>query len=187
MDHFVSRTTQLVVGAAGESDRELLTTTQAAYRDLGLSRVYYSRFKPWPDTPLEGHEPESLEREHRLYQADMLIRDYGFDVEDLPLRSDDRLPLSVDPKRAWAAAHPEMYPLEVNDAPRQDLLKVPGLGPKGADAIVAARKKSPVSDEAQLRRLGIRVAPVLPWITIGGKYAPRQIPLPPPIGIDARA
>lgn len=182
LDHSVSRTTQFVVGATEETDREILSTTQLLYRQLGLSRVYYSRFSPATDTPLEEHEPESLEREHRLYQADMLIRDYGFDVDDLPLGDDDRLPLDRDPKLAWAHQHSELYPIELNTASRSALLHVPGLGVKGTRLILAARRSGPIRDVSQLRRLGIRTERVLPWVTIDGRSAARQLPLPPPVG-----
>jgi predicted DNA-binding helix-hairpin-helix protein len=178
IDHPVSRTTQFVVGAAGESDLELLTTSQLLYRELGLSRVYYSRFNPAPDTPLENEPPETLEREHRLYQADMLIRDYGFNVGDLLLNQDGRLPLDIDPKLAWAREHVDRFPVEVNTASRSALLHVPGIGPRSADRIVSARAGGRIRHTSQLRRIGVRTGAALGWLTIDGKHTPRQLPLP---------
>ncbi len=182
MGRRVSRTTQFVVGAGDETDRELLTTTEHLYRRLGLSRVYYSRFKPTPGTPLEDRPPASHKREHRLYQADMLIRDYGYNVAELPLGADDRLPLDTDPKLAWAQAHPSMYPIEVNTADRSSLLRVPGIGPRGATAIIEARRRSRIRSVVKLRRIGVRTEKALEWVTIDGRFAPRQLRLPSPIG-----
>ncbi len=174
----VSRSTQLVVGPAGESDAEILSTTLRLYRELGLARVYYSTFRPVPDTPLEGTPAENPERQRRLYQADMLLRHYDFGLDDLSLDTDGRLPLDQDPKLAWAEAHPDLFPIEINHARRLDLLRVPGLGPKGVATIMATRRREPIRNESHLRHLGLRTARVLPWVTINGRYPPRQLPLP---------
>ncbi|MBC7225507.1 MAG: radical SAM protein, partial [Anaerolineae bacterium] len=122
----VSVTSQFVVGAADETDWELLCTAHTLYRGLGLARIYYSPFRPIPDTPLEGHAPTPLLREHRLYQADSLLRLYGFGAEDLVFDAGGNLPLDRDPKLAWALAHPQHFPVEVNRAGRHLLLRVPG-------------------------------------------------------------
>ena len=119
-----STTTQFVVGAAGESDLELLTVTARLNKTVRLARAYFSGFKPIEDTPLENHLPENPWREHRLYQASFLLRDYGFDLRDLPFTSGGNLPLEADPKLAWAQAHLRESPLEVNRADRQALLRV---------------------------------------------------------------
>lgn len=166
---FVGRTTQFVVGAAGESDAEILSTTHRAYRELGLSRVYYSAFRPVPDTPLEGMSPESPVRERRLYQADFLLRDYAFELEDLPI-VDGRLPLGVDPKLAWAASRPDLYPVDVNRAGRWELIRVPGIGPRVAERIIRQRPKARLRGEADLRRIGVP-ARALPWLSIDGRLA----------------
>jgi predicted DNA-binding helix-hairpin-helix protein len=176
----ISRTTQLVVGAAGESDAEILTTTEHLYRRLGLARAYYSAFRPVPDTPLDGHPAEDPRRQHRLYQADFLIRDYGFGLGDLPLDAAGRLPLLQDPKLAWAQAHPERFPIELNRAGRAELLRVPGLGPRAVARILQARHTSSLRRPSDLRHLGIQVTRALPWISVNGRTEPRQLPLPPP-------
>ena len=131
--------TQLVVGAVGEDDLEILTTTNYVTRQLRLQRVYFSAFSPVPDTPLENQAPEDPWREHRLYQASFLLRDYGFDLEDMPFSPQGRLPLDVDPKMAWADANLRQQPVELNRADRETLLRVPGIGPKGAQVILQAR------------------------------------------------
>jgi predicted DNA-binding helix-hairpin-helix protein len=180
MGRRVSRTTQYVVGAAGESDRDILRTTLRLYRDAGLARAYYSTFQPVADTPLDDHPPEDPLREHRLYQADFLLRQYGWDLADLPLDGAGRLPRRIDPKLAWARAHPEAFPVEVTRAGRSALLRVPGLGPKSVEALLAARRASVIRGEADLRRLGVSVDRAAPWIAIGGRVASVQLPLPRP-------
>lgn len=171
----VSRTTQFVVGPAGESDRDLLGVTQRLYRELGLSRVYYSAFRPVPDTPLDGHPPEDPRRERRLYQADFLLRDYGWSADELPMAG-DRLDLDDDPKLAWARAHPDRYPIEVNRAAREELLRVPGIGPVAADALIAARREGRLRSPDHLGRLGVGVR-ALEWLTVDGRRAAVQMSL----------
>ncbi len=173
----VSATTQLVVGAAGESDAEILATTDRLYREIGLARAYYSAFRPIPDTPLDGLPAEDPRRQHRLYQADFLLRHYRFDLADLPLDASGLLPRHVDPKLAWARAHPELFPIEINRASRGTLLRVPGLGPRAVDTILAARRIATLRDPAELRRLRIS-SRALAWLLLDGRMAPRQLELP---------
>jgi len=123
-----SSVTQFVVGGAGESDLELLQTTEYLYRELRLKRTYFSPFSPIPDTPLENLAPTSPQREHRLYEASFLLRDYGFSVEELPFEESGNLPGHVDPKLAWALANLSDKPIELNQASRQELLRIPGIG-----------------------------------------------------------
>jgi len=172
-----SSTTQFVVGAAGESDLELLATTAFLHRRLGLARAYFSGFRPVPDTPLEGHPPASPLREHRLYQASFLLRDYGFGVEDLPFDSQGNLPLRVDPKLAWARRHLAHAPVEVNTAGRRDLLRVPGIGPKGVRRLLAARRQGRLRDLGDLRKLGIAADRAAPFILLDGRRPARQLSL----------
>jgi predicted DNA-binding helix-hairpin-helix protein len=174
----VSQTTQFVVGAAGESDAEILTTSERLYSHLKLARIYYSAFRPVRDTPLDGQPAEDPVRERRLYQADFLLRDYGFHVPELPLDAAGRLRTDVDPKLAWAQAHPEWFPIEVNRAARAALMRVPGLGTKAVAAILAARRQGVIREAADLRRLGIATERVLPWVTLNGRRAPFQLRLP---------
>lgn len=162
-------TTQFVVGPAGESDQELLTTSQTLYRQVGLRRAYYSAFHPVEDTPLAGATATPPAREHRLYQADFLLRQYGFSVDELPLGPDGNLALDRDPKTAWAEAHPEHFPVEVNRAPQEMLLRVPGVGPLSAAAIVRARRQSNLRFLTDLGKLGVRTAHAAPYILIDGR------------------
>ncbi|MCX7707583.1 MAG: radical SAM protein [Anaerolineae bacterium] len=170
--------TQFVVGPAGESDRELLTTAQMLYRKLGLARAYYSAFSPVPETPLAGVAPTDPMREFRLYQADWLLRYYGFDAGELPFGPDGLLPKALDPKAMWARLHPERFPVEVNRAPLSELLRVPGIGPASARAIVAARRQGQLRELGDLRKLGARADRAAPYITLAGKRPPHQPPLP---------
>ncbi len=147
----LSQTTQFIVGAAGESDESLIKATEALYRRLRLNRVYFSAYQPGlgrADLPGEKKAPtqDFLTREHRLYQVDFLLRQYGFRAEEIPLKN-GFLPLEIDPKEAWARAHPEFFPVNVNRADYWELLRVPGIGPTVAKRILKLRK------EARLRSL----------------------------------
>lgn len=174
-----SSTTQFVVGAGEESDVELLSTTAFLYRDLGLARTYFSGFRPVSDTPLEERAPASPRREHRLYQASFLLRDYGFDVEDLPYDPAGNLPLEVDPKLAWARRHLAHDPVELNQAGREMLLRVPGIGPKGAQRLLSARREGRLRDLGDLRRLGVLADRAAPFILLDGRAPARQLSLWP--------
>ncbi len=164
-----SSVTQFVAGGAGESDLELLSTTDYLYRRLGLRRTYFSAFNPIPDTPLENQAPTLPIREHRLYQASFLLRDYGFDVEELPFETDGRLPVQTDPKLAWAQKNLSETPIEVNRAERQVLMRVPGIGAKGADAILQARRQSNIRDVTMLKKLGILADRAAPFLLFDGR------------------
>jgi predicted DNA-binding helix-hairpin-helix protein len=174
-----SSTTQFVVGAAGESDVELLTTTEFLHRQVGLARAYFSGFAPVPDTPLENHPPTPPLREHRLYQSSFLLRDYGFTVEELPFDDGGDLPLGSDPKLAWARRHLAYAPVEVNGADRRDLLRVPGIGPKGADKLLRERRRGRLRDLSDLRKLGIITGRAAPFVLLDGRRPPRQLTLWP--------
>jgi len=166
---WASSATQFVVGAAGESDVELLTTTALLYRRAGLTRAFFSAFDPLPDTPLENLPAESPRREHRLYQASYLIRDYGFDLEELPFQADGRLPLDRDPKLAYAEGALADTPIEVNCAAPEELRRVPGIRPRGVEKIVAARQVRRLRDLEQLGRLGISVGRAAPFVLLDGR------------------
>ncbi len=172
-----SLTTQFVVGPAGESDQELLRTTAYLIHRLGLARAYFSAFQPVPDTPLADRPAESPLRERRLYQASYLVRDYGFAVEDLAFDQEDRLPLDVDPKLAWARHHLAEAPVELNSASRQELLRVPGIGPRLADRLLAARRQGRLRDLYDLGKLGLPTNRLAPFVLLDGRRPPRQLPL----------
>jgi predicted DNA-binding helix-hairpin-helix protein len=172
-----STVTQYVVGGSDESDLELLTTTDWLHRNVRLGRAYFSAFSPIRDTPLENKAPTDPLREHRLYQASFLLRDYGFDLEDLPFTSDGNLPLPTDPKLAWAQANLAEHPLEINHAGKAELLRVPGIGPKGAEAILRARRQGKLRDLSGLKKLGVIAERAAPYVLLDGHSAPKQMTL----------
>jgi predicted DNA-binding helix-hairpin-helix protein len=164
-----SSVTQFVVGAVGESDLELLRTTSYVYRELHLQRTYFSAFTPILDTPLENLPPTPLIRQNRLYEASFLLRDYGFDMEDLPFDQSGNLPHGIDPKLAWAQRNLVEKPVELNRANRHELLRIPGIGVKGADAILAARRQNKIQGLEDLRRLGINPSRAAPFVLLNGQ------------------
>lgn len=172
-----SSTTQFVVGGSGETDLELLSTTESLHKNAGLARAYYSSFHPVYDTPLEDLPPSPPEREHRLYQASFLLRDYGYSLEELPFVGPGNLPLEKDPKLAWAEKHLSEDPVEVNTASREELLRVPGFGPKGVETILANRNKNTLTDLSQLSSLGILTHRAKPFILLNGTSPPQQLRL----------
>jgi len=164
------QTTQFVVGPAGETDFELLRTVTWLYKNVGLRRAYFSAFIPVPDTPLENQPPTPLLREHRLYQAEFLLRTYGFSLEELAFQGRDfNLPLDYDPKVVFALARPERYPVEVNKATKEELLRVPGMGRRSVSRILALRRQGRITDLQELKNLGVVVKRARPFITILGK------------------
>jgi predicted DNA-binding helix-hairpin-helix protein len=171
-----SITTQFVVGAAGETDRELLATVERAHRELHLRRAYFSAFHPIERSPMSDLPSEDPLRELRLYQASFMVRDYGFGFAELPFGADGLLPLDRTPKRAWADLHLH-EPVEVNRASRTDLLRVPGIGPRSADRIIAARRTTRLREIAHLRTLGVVTAWAAPYVLLDGRHAPRQLSL----------
>jgi predicted DNA-binding helix-hairpin-helix protein len=173
---WASFATQFVVGAVGESDVELLQTTTELTR-RGLQRAYFSAFHPVRDTPLENQTPENPWREHRLYQASFLLRDYGFEFEELPFGQNGYLPLHRDPKLAWAEQSLSHTPTDLMRAERRQLLKVPGIGPKSADAIIAARRERRLSEPRQLAALGVIVKRALPYVLLNGRRPAAQLSL----------
>jgi predicted DNA-binding helix-hairpin-helix protein len=167
--HWPSSVTQFVVGAAGETDLELMVTTEFLYKNLQLKRTYYSSFNPIIDTPLENLPPSSPEREHRLYEASFLLRDYGFCMEELPFDSSGHLPLDKDPKYAWAIQNLMEQPVEINRADKYLLLRIPGIGPKNADSILKARSKNKLSSPEELSKFGINLKRAAPFLLVNGK------------------
>jgi len=172
-----STVTQFVAGGADEADLELLTTTGWLVKNVRLKRAYFSAFHPVSDTPLENKPAVDPLREHRLYQASFLMRDYGFDLEDLPFQQDGNLPLQTDPKLAWAAEHLKEAPIELNLADRRDLLRVPGIGPRGAEAILASRRQGRLRELGSLKKLGVLAERAAPYILLDGKRPQQQLAL----------
>lgn len=143
----VKQTTQFVVGASKETDKEIVGYSYKLYKELGLSRVYFSAYQRGAgssDLPGENSRitnGELLTREHRLYQADWLIRKYGFKADEIPFGGEGNLSLSVDPKEMWARLHPGFFPVNINKDDRYRLLRVPGLGQVMVERILALRKE----------------------------------------------
>lgn len=190
MDHFrksrlhdptvvknASITTQLVVGAAGETDVETLQLSEILYKQYGLARVYYSAFQPVRDTPLENLPGMDYTRYIRLYQASFLLRDYGFAMEEMPFQTGGFLPLDVDPKIAWAKENFADQPVEVNLADKEQLLRIPGIGKLGAERIYTSRKEKKLTELKQLTNLGIASKRAAPFILLDGHKPVYQIEL----------
>jgi putative DNA modification/repair radical SAM protein len=158
--------TQMIVGADGTNDRQILETSTNLYASYRLKRVYYSAFSPIPDAsralPLQA---PPLVREHRLYQADWLLRFYGFNVEEIAAGNEGMLALDMDPKLAWALAHRERFPLDINKASREELLRVPGLGVRSVDQILASRRFRSIR-AGDLKRLHVSSRKVLPFLVL---------------------
>ena len=159
------QSTQMIVGADASDDAAILSTSAQLYGAYRLKRVYYSAFSPIPDAssslPLKA---PPLAREHRLYQADWLMRFYGFEAGEIaPQGGGGMLSLEVDPKLAWALSHPERFPVDLNLAPREMLLRVPGLGVKAVDRLLLARRGRRVRAE-DLKRLRVPAHKVLPFV-----------------------
>jgi predicted DNA-binding helix-hairpin-helix protein len=156
----------MIVGADAASDRMILDTSANLYGAYRLKRVYYSAFSPIPDSsralPLAA---PPLVREHRLYQADWLMRFYGFQASEIVDGSAGMLPLDIDPKLAWALRHRHRFPLDVNRASREELLRVPGFGTKAVDRIIATRRLTSIR-VADLARLHIPKGKALPFIVL---------------------
>jgi putative DNA modification/repair radical SAM protein len=161
------QSTQMIVGADAASDQTILDTSANLYGSYKLKRVYYSAFSPIPDASrsLPLHAPP-LVREHRLYQADWLMRFYGFDAGEIVDPAKGMLSLDIDPKLAWALRHRERFPLDIARASREELLRVPGFGAKAVDRIIAMRRVTSIR-LADLARLHIPRSKALPFVILG--------------------
>ncbi|MBN2243343.1 MAG: radical SAM protein [Acidobacteria bacterium] len=158
----VKQTTQFVVGAAGETDSEIVRYMWGLYDRLHLKRIYFSAYqKGLGDAPMDGHEGRSADdaftREHRLYQVDFLMRKYGFTGSDICFDRSGNLSPDVDPKEHWALLHPEFYPLDVNKASRYELLRVPGLGEITVNRILEQRRACRIGGIEALGRPSLRL------------------------------
>jgi putative DNA modification/repair radical SAM protein len=168
------QSTQMIVGATAASDATILARASSLYGRQGLRRVYYSAFSPIPDAssklPLAA---PPLVREHRLYQADWLMRFYGFKVAELTTRAEPNLSLHLDPKLAWALRNPEKFPVDLNKAPRELLLRVPGLGVRNVDRIIRIRRWHMLR-LADLARLRVALAKAMPFVIVAD-HTPRVL------------
>lgn len=168
--HFLpaGQTTQMIIGASPEPDGQILRLTQALYQKNGLKRVYYSSYVPVVADKALPNAPTGQLREHRLYQADWLLRFYGFTVEEL-LTEGENLSAEYDPKCAWALKNMHLFPVEINRAPLELLLRVPGIGAKNAYKIMQARKYTKLTFE-DLLKMKIALKRAKHFITCNGKF-----------------
>ena len=169
------QSTQMIVGADASDDATILGTATDLYAGYRLKRVYYSAYSPIPDASraLPPIAPP-LVREHRLYQADWLLRFYGFSREEVMAGGEGgMLDLALDPKTAWALKHRADFPVDLNRAPRERLLRVPGLGAKTVEKILCARRHAAIRAE-DLARLRVSLPKVLPFV-ITADHRPRLL------------
>ncbi len=162
-------TVQFVVGATPDTDRTLLQTVSGLRKDGAVHHAHFSAFRPISDTPMESVPAAPALREHRLYQADHLLRGYGFTADEIVFEPGGNLPLTLDPKAAWALANPERFPVEVTTAACEELVRVPGIGPVAARRIVAERGGAVLRGLADLGRLGVVAARAGGFLTLRGR------------------
>lgn len=162
------QTTQMIIGASPESDGQILKLTEALYRKMNLKRVYYSSYLPVVKSSKLPDTGAGLLREHRLYQADWLIRFYGFDVNEI-CNEDENLSVEYDPKCAWALKNMHLFPVEINTAPLETLLRVPGIGAKSAYKITEARRYANL-DFDNLAKMRVVLKRAKHFITCKGKF-----------------
>jgi predicted DNA-binding helix-hairpin-helix protein len=168
------QSTQMIIGATPAPDRAVLATASHLYTSYRLRRVYYSAFSPipTPDARLPLVAPP-LVREHRLYQADWLLRFYGFRAEELTEESAPFLDRDLDPKTAWALRNRHLFPVDVNRAPRELLLRVPGLGVESVKRILRSRRVRRLRLE-DLSRMGATLKRAAPFLLADGTPAPAR-------------
>jgi len=165
------QTTQMIIGAGGETDRSILTTSENLYHTFKMKRVYYSAYVPVVESPIlpDKSTAPPLAREHRIYQADWLLRFYGFSVSELFNTKDENLDPDLDPKVTWALRNLDKFPIEVNKAPYEMLLRIPGIGAVSAKRIVRQRKVSAVKFD-DLKKMGVVVKRAKYFLTCSGRY-----------------
>jgi putative DNA modification/repair radical SAM protein len=158
-------TTQFVVGASNESDKEILVSVDRLYKEFNIKRPYFSPFNPIPKTPLENLIQVPVTRAHRLYQADWLLRNYGFNIKDLIFEGGN-LPVSLDPKLLWARANPQLFPIDINKASYHELILIPGIGPLSAKKIIKFRREKKFKDTSDLKKAGLPIKRALSFIKL---------------------
>ena len=167
-------TMQFVVGASPDTDRNILGAVSELQANGGVHHAHFSAFRPISDTPLENMPATPALREHRLYQATYLLQGYGFNPDEIVYEDKGNLPLTVDPKCAWALAHPERFPIEVQTAPYEELVRVPGIGPLAARRLVSQRRSTVFRGLADLRKLGVLTTRAGGFLTLGGRRLQTQ-------------
>ncbi len=169
-----SSCTQFVVGAVGETDLDLLLTTENLRAHFNIARAYYSNFNPVIDTPFENLPPSNTWRQHRLYQAFYLLRDYNFDLEEIEFNPSGHLDLEKDPKIAWAECNLRERPIEVNTADYDQLVKIPGIGPVIAKKIIISRRYGKIRDISDLQHFGVSTKRAMRFILLDGRQPAYQ-------------
>lgn len=164
-----THTTQYIIGATGESDQEILHSVSDLYANYRLKRAYFSAFQPVAHTPLAEIPATPLLRENRLYQSDFLLRLYGFQLTDLIFDQQGNLDLTFDPKLLFAISNPHLFPQEINTASYQQLLRIPGIGPRSAERIIRVRRQFRFTTPLELKNLGVVLRRTIRYITINGK------------------
>ena len=162
-------TMQFVVGATPDTDRTLLNKVTGIYAGGGVHHAHFSAFRPIRNTPMESAPAAPALREHRLYQADYLLRSYGFAPDEVVYAADGNLPLALDPKAAWALSHPDRFPIEVTTAAYEDLVRVPGIGPVVARRLVDQRSRLTLRSLSDLRTLGVLTTRAGGFLTLKGR------------------
>ncbi|HHX93253.1 MAG TPA: putative DNA modification/repair radical SAM protein [Clostridiales bacterium] len=170
------QTTQLIIGATGDSDLGILALSHSLYRKFYMRRVYFSAYIPVNDSPLLPPQGSAapLVREHRLYQADWLMRFYGFTADEIVDRAHPNLDLELDPKLSWALRHPEFFPVEINKASAEELLRIPGVGNLSVQRILRQRKVASLAYD-DLKLIGVVLKRAKYFITVGGRYYGRSV------------
>lgn len=159
-----SVTTQFVVGAADEKDAEIIKMAHFLYKNFSLKRVFYSAFRPVPQTPLSDKPAVSLSREHRLYQTDFLMRFYRFSPWEIPLDKNGFLPETNDPKFLWAKLNLHLFPVNLNQAGYWQLLRIPGIGPNSAKKIIQIRNQNKIRSFSQLEHCRLSIKKLSPFV-----------------------
>lgn len=162
-------TTQFVVGATGDTDREIMEVVAYLEGQPLLHHAHFSAFQPVAGTPMEDAPAVPLKREFRLYQAERLLPQYGFCFEELPFTEEGKLPLDHDPKPAWALRKRDLFPLELQTAPYELLVRVPGVRPKTAQAVLRQRHRTLLRGTEDLRRLGVDTGRAAYFLTLRGR------------------
>ncbi|MCM8783898.1 MAG: helix-hairpin-helix domain-containing protein [Candidatus Omnitrophica bacterium] len=165
-------TTQLIIGSGSETDKEIIFFADEIYNRYKIKRIYYSGFAPVKGTPLEYHPHCSDLREYRIYQADFLLRKYGFKKEELVFDEQGNLLPNIDPKFAWAEKHPERFPVEINRASFEELLRVPGIGRCSAEKIIKFRRIKKIANLEDLKKLVPLLRRTQNFVTLNGKFLP---------------
>ena len=175
------QSTQMIVGATDTTDSAILDTASGLYSQQRLRRVYYSAYSPIPHSdPFLPAKPAPLVREHRLYQADWLLRFYGFRADELTTIDEPNLDMRVDPKTAWAVRHPDQFPVDVNSAAKEMLLRTPGLGQRSVDRILRARRLHRLALK-DLQTLRVKLALAKPFIITTDWRSGGRLRIPEPL------